>query len=79
MPVKSLICSNSTCEQEYQHIVLLVQHEGKYGAFGISRCPDLMNKDLIFNRCVPYEFLILFSLCSIQGDNPCKCEWEEIA
>lgn len=34
----------------YQHIVLLVQHGGKWGAFGISRCPDLMNKDLIFDR-----------------------------
>lgn len=33
----------------YQHIVLLVQHGGKWGAFGISRCPDLMNKDLIFD------------------------------
>lgn len=36
--------------QVYQHIVLLVQHGGKWGAFGISRCPDLMNKDLIFDR-----------------------------
>lgn len=33
----------------YQHIVLLVHHGGKWGAFGISRCSDLMNKDLVFN------------------------------
>jgi hypothetical protein len=36
--------------QVYQHIVLLVQHNGKFGAFGISRCPNLMNKDLTFDR-----------------------------
>ncbi|CAK9223472.1 unnamed protein product [Sphagnum jensenii] len=35
--------------QVYQHIVLLVQHNGKFGAFGISRCPNLMNKDLTFD------------------------------
>ncbi|KAG0573139.1 hypothetical protein KC19_VG152000 [Ceratodon purpureus] len=35
--------------QVYQHIVLLVQHGSKWGAFGISRCPDLMNKDLMFD------------------------------
>lgn len=35
--------------QVYQHIVLLVHHGGKWGAFGISRCSDLMNKDLVFN------------------------------
>lgn len=34
----------------FQHIVLLVQHNGKYGAFGISRCPDLMTKDVVFDR-----------------------------
>lgn len=34
--------------QVHQHIVLLVKHNGKYGAFGISRQQDLMNKDLDF-------------------------------
>lgn len=37
-------------EQVFQHIVLLVQYGGKFGAFGISRQADLMNKDLTFNR-----------------------------
>ncbi|BBM96985.1 tubulinyl-Tyr carboxypeptidase [Marchantia polymorpha subsp. ruderalis] len=35
--------------QVFQHIVLLVQYGGKFGAFGISRQADLMNKDLTFN------------------------------
>ncbi|KAG0629661.1 hypothetical protein M758_1G120200 [Ceratodon purpureus] len=35
--------------QVFQHVVLLVQYKGKYGAFGISRSPDLMNKDLCFD------------------------------
>ncbi|KAL2651241.1 hypothetical protein R1flu_019369 [Riccia fluitans] len=35
--------------QVFQHIVLLVQYGGKFGAFGISRQPDLMNKDMIFD------------------------------
>eukprot|EP00249_Psilotum_nudum_P016414 c25813_g1_i2 orf=592-1242(-) len=34
--------------QVHQHIVLLVRSGGKYGAFGISRQHDLMNKELQF-------------------------------
>ncbi|KAG0620786.1 hypothetical protein M758_4G244100 [Ceratodon purpureus] len=32
-----------------QHIVVVVQHNDKYGAFGISPNPDLMTKDLQFD------------------------------
>ncbi|XP_073388674.1 uncharacterized protein [Physcomitrium patens] len=35
--------------QVFQHIVLLVQYKGKYGAFGISRSPDLMNKNICYD------------------------------
>nr|PNR58018.1 hypothetical protein PHYPA_005013 [Physcomitrium patens] len=38
----------------FQHIVLLVQYKGKYGAFGISRSPDLMNKNICYDRLVDY-------------------------
>ena len=45
--------------QVYQHIVLLVQHFGKFGAFGISRWPEFMSKDLKFDRlcmdCKPWS------------------------
>lgn len=34
--------------QIHQHIVLLVRHNSKYGAFGISRQHNLMNKDFNF-------------------------------
>mmetsp|Transcript_4511 Transcript_4511/g.10622 ORF Transcript_4511/g.10622 Transcript_4511/m.10622 type:complete len:308 (+) Transcript_4511:184-1107(+) len=34
--------------QVYRHIVLVVVHAGKYGALGISRCPQLMDKKLKF-------------------------------
>jgi hypothetical protein len=32
--------------------VLLVQNNGKYGAFGISSNPDLMTKDFQFDRLI---------------------------
>jgi hypothetical protein len=36
--------------QVYQHIVLLVKHDDKFGAFGISRDANLMSKDVTFSR-----------------------------
>ena len=40
----------STCQgQIYRHIVLVIKHKDKWGALGLSRKPDLMNKNLEFN------------------------------
>ena len=62
--VKELCCQvdASTLDliQVYQHIVLLVQYFGKYGAFGISRWPAFMSKDLKFDRlCIGCKILVL--------------------
>ncbi len=36
-----------TCFSTYG---VVIQHKGKFGTFGISCCPDLMNKDIISQR-----------------------------
>jgi hypothetical protein len=39
----------STCEgNTYRHIVLIIKHKDKYGAVGLSRRSDLMDKPLSF-------------------------------
>ena len=35
----------------YRHIVLLIHHEGLFGALGLSRRKDLMDKPLTFDVC----------------------------
>ena len=40
----------SRCDhKEYRHIVLAVNYQGRFGAVGISRKKDLMDKELVYN------------------------------
>ncbi|TPX61938.1 hypothetical protein PhCBS80983_g00857 [Powellomyces hirtus] len=50
MDIERIPCSfKSECGSEtYRHIVLLIRHGDRWGALGISRRPDLMDKPLSF-------------------------------
>jgi hypothetical protein len=40
----------SVCQgQVYRHIVLLLRYQDKWGTLGLSRCPQLMDKDMVFS------------------------------
>jgi hypothetical protein len=42
----TLIFHSTVGSHVYKHIVLAVYHEGRFGALGLSRRPDLMDKSL---------------------------------
>lgn len=59
-------------EQVYQHIVLLVQHFNKFGAFGISRWPEFGSKDVKLIRiCINLSNLgARLRGCLLVGSHP---------